>query len=204
MTVYRLEPAGPGHCATLDETLHRIASIVRKYATTRVAVRGHAVDVTLDPGVLHCDEPEAARRLATMTASWTGTRVEASPVATVPEPAAPEPAPAGPWTVRLAARGETPDDLRDRLARAATRLESMLAVHGNAPARWMLHLDRDGREAHMPLRPGAFEGGPAALARWLPDAALGGVTRVRLELRARRVAEPATRSEAVPARQGAA
>lgn len=204
MTVYRLEPAGPGVCASLSETLDRIASIVRKYATTRVAIREYAVDVTLDPGVFHCDEPEAARRLAAMTASWTGTRVEAAPVASVPQSDAPDIAPDGHWTVRIAARGETPEALRDRLARAANRLEAMLAVHGNAPARWMLHLDRDGREAHMPLRPGSFEEGPVALARWLPDAALEGVTGVRLELRARRVARPAAASGAVPARQGAA
>lgn len=111
-----------------------------------------------------------------------------APEAPIRLPATPQlartrPAPSLASAVTVPARpGESPADLRERLLRAADRLQLMLAAGGHVPARWMLRLERPGGASAMPLPASAFAGSPESFARRLPDAALRDVDRLVLNV----------------------
>lgn len=191
------------------EVLHRIATIVRRYATDRVAIRGDAVEVELEAGHdLGSSLDEQARRLAVLARSWTGRAVRhevRERSAEVPRPYAPVRAPGGNRlpTVAVAIReGEDAVVTAERVGRALRRLDAV-SNHGEAPpAGFILHLRRGDRETAMPLPRSVLES--ESLERWLPPAALQGVTGIRLETRVRRDAAVPRRSPRNPVRSAPA
>jgi hypothetical protein len=187
------------------DVLQRIATIVRRYATDRVAVRGDAVEVELEgdgspaPGL-----DEQARRLAVLARSWTGRAVrhevrERAEVAPAPRTA--EPATRGHQlpSVSVAVRqGEDAVVTAERVARALRRLDAISGEGEGAATGFILRLRRDDRETAMPLSRSVLES--QSLERWLPPASLQGVTAIRLETRVRRDAAAPRRSPRNPVR----
>lgn len=164
------------------EAIDRAASIIRRYATSSVAIAADAtLSVDLNRVPWACDTQERSRRLGQLVENWTGRKVE---VAVAPGRPGATP---GPFSVDLRPReGESPAVFRARIARAGERLAVMAEARGSAPDRWLLQLDRQGSLSTMPLPAHLFDDGAPALDRRLPDAALAGITAVRIDARARR------------------
>lgn len=176
---------GAWTCSSFAETLDRIATIVRKYATDSVAIREDRVEASLrGDGPFACSLQEAARRLGVIASSWTGVRVEArleeeSPVGSSSGE------PHRPGTVRVMIRAGESHDLRlERIARAAGRLQVLMATQGREPKDWVLRIGREAGTISMPLPNVVFEDA-TLLARRLPARALEGVNAIELEARVR-------------------
>lgn len=191
------------------DVLHRMATIVRRYATDRVAIRGDAVEVELEAGHSPASSlDEQARRLAVLARSWIGRAVRHE----VRERSAEAPRPHAPLrttggnrlpTVAVAIReGEDAMVTAERVGRGLRRLDA-LSTHGEASlAGFILHLRRDDRETAMPLPRSVLDS--ESLERWLPPAALQGVTGIRVETRVRQDAAAPRRSPRNPVRSAPA
>lgn len=192
MTIAVLTPshasfiARPKSPAGLPDVLERIAMIVRRYATDRVAIRGGAVEIDLSgrrlPGA---SDEERARRLAVLAGSWTGSRVSHQ----LREPSAPSAdrnTNPQPCAVSIVVReGETAASTVARVERALQRLAVIAEAQGAPVDGFVLRLSRGAHEAVMPLSVAILEA--ESLHRWLPPAAMRGVSGIRLETRVRRV-----------------
>ena len=173
------------------DVLQRIATIVRRYATDRVAIRGDAVEVELeDAPVPAAGLEEQARRLAVLARSWTGRvvrhevreRREEAPKVRIPMRS--EVGNRRPSAALAIRDGEDAVVTAERVARALRRLDAISPGDGTAPSGFILRLRRDDRETAMPLPRSVLEA--ESLERWLPPASLQGVTAIRLETRVRR------------------
>lgn len=191
------------------DVLQRIATIVRRYATDRVAIRGDAVEVELDARHSPASSlDEQARRLAVLARSWTGRSVQhevRERSAEAPRPHSPVRAPGGNRlpTVAVAIReGEDAVVTAERVGRALRRLDTVSTGGETPPAGFILHLRRDDRETAMPLPRSVLDS--ESLERWLPPAALQGVSGIRLETRVRRDAAAPRRSPRNPVRSAPA
>lgn len=183
------------------DILQRMATIVRRYATDRVAIRNGAVEVDLgDAPERPVDTAERARRLAVLAKAWVGpvrheVREAAQPQRTLDETALP-PRPA---SVRLPMRDvESPADTLDRLAKALRRLAAMNEAANVTISGFVLRLERGERATAMPLPVSVVEA--PSLERWLPPSALQGVTGIWLETRVRRESVRPVRSPRNPVR----
>lgn len=183
------------------DILQRMATIVRRYATDRVAIRDGAVEVDLaDSHQPPAAIAEQVRRIAVLTKAWVGPVRHELRESAAPEQRAPgTPATTRPAAVRLAAREhETPSATLNRVEKALRRLAAMNEAANVPIAGFVLQLERGDRSTAMPLPLSVLQA--PSLERWLPPSALQGVTGLRLETRVRRESVRPVRSPRNPVR----